>query len=218
MSHKVHPKSYRIRRIEDWSSRGFYQKNLVQYLKEDFEIRKFLTSNLNNMGLEKIDIERFPRKTSIIIFSARPGLIIGRGGEGVENIKKGLIQLLEKKFGKKINKGELNIEIREVKNPWMSATLSAEWAVQQIERRVRHKKVLKQVIEKIMANQDAKGARIELSGRLDGVEIARREWAQKGNMPRNTIRADIDYYSSFARCSYGAIGVKVWIYKGEKFE
>lgn len=218
MSHKVHPKSYRIRRIEDWSSRGFYQKNLAQYLKEDFEIRKFLTANLSNVGLEKIDIERYPRKTSVIIFSSRPGLIIGRGGEGVENIKKSLIKSLEKKFDKKINKGELSIEIKEVKNPWTSAALSTEWAIQQIERRVRHKKVLKQAIDKIMANNEVKGARIELSGRLNGVEIARREWLQKGKLPRQTIRADIDYYHNFARCSYGAVGVKVWIYKGEKFE
>lgn len=214
MSHKVHPKSFRIRDIEDWSSRGYYQKNLPQYLEEDFEIRKFLTEKLKKMGVEKIEIERFPKKTNILIYSARPGLIIGRGGEGIEKVKKGLIKMISKKSF--ITEG-VGIEIKEVKNPWVSAALSVDWATQQLERRVRHKRVIKQGIEKITSNKEVLGARIELSGRLNGVEIARREWSQKGRLPRQTIRADIDYHRGFARCSYGAIGVKVWIYKGDKF-
>lgn len=214
MSHKVHPKSFRIRNIEDWSSRGYYQKNLPQYLEEDFEIRKFLTEKLKKMGIEKIEIERFPKKTNILIYSARPGLIIGRGGEGIEKVKKGLIKMISKKSF--ITEG-VGIEIKEVKNPWVSAVLSVDWATQQLERRVRHKRVIKQGIEKITSNKEVLGARIELSGRLNGVEIARREWSQKGRLPRQTIRADIDYHRGFARCSYGAIGVKVWIYKGDKF-
>lgn len=214
MSHKVHPKSFRIRNIEDWSSRGYYQKNLPQYLEEDFEIRKFLTEKLKKMGVEKIEIERFPKKTNILIYSARPGLIIGRGGEGIEKVKKGLIKMISKKSF--ITEG-VGIEIKEVKNPWVSAALSVDWATQQLERRVRHKRVIKQGIEKITSNKEVLGARIELSGRLNGVEIARREWSQKGRLPRQTIRADIDYHRGFARCSYGAIGVKVWIYKGDKF-
>jgi len=214
MSHKVHPKSFRIRNIEDWSSRGYYQKNLPQYLEEDFEIRKFLTEKLKKMGVEKIEIERFPKKTNILIYSARPGLIIGRGGEGIEKVKKGLIKMISKKSF--ITEG-VGIEIKEVKNPWVSAVLSVDWATQQLERRVRHKRVIKQGIEKITSNKEVLGARIELSGRLNGVEIARREWSQKGRLPRQTIRADIDYHRGFARCSYGAIGVKVWIYKGDKF-
>lgn len=214
MSHKVHPKSFRIRDIEDWSSRGYYQKNLPQYIEEDFEIRKFLTEKLKKMGVEKIEIERFPKKTNILIYSARPGLIIGRGGEGIEKVKKGLIKMISKKSF--ITEG-VGIEIKEVKNPWVSAALSVDWATQQLERRVRHKRVIKQGIEKITSNKEVLGARIELSGRLNGVEIARREWSQKGRLPRQTIRADIDYHRGFARCSYGAIGVKVWIYKGDKF-
>lgn len=214
MSHKVHPKSFRIRDIEDWSSRGYYQKNLPQYIEEDFEIRKFLTEKLKKMGVEKIEIERFPKKTNILIYSARPGLIIGRGGEGIEKVKKGLIKMISKKSF--ITEG-VGIEIKEVKNPWVSAALSVDWATQQLERRVRHKRVIKQGIEKITSNKEVLGARIELSGRLNGVEIARREWSQKGRLPRQTIRADIDYHRGFARCSYGAIGVKIWIYKGDKF-
>ncbi len=218
MSHKVHPKSYRIRSTDDWSSRGFYQKKLPQYLKEDFEIRKFLTEKLDKMGVERIEIERFARKTNVIIASSRPGLIIGRGGEGVEKIKKDLVKMLEKKLSKKFVAGEIGIEIKEVRNPWTSAPLSSEWVSEQLKRRVRHKRVLKQIMDKIMSNKEVAGARVELAGRLDGVEIARREWLQKGRLPRQTIRADIDYHQNTAICPYGTIGIKVWIYKGEKFE
>ena len=218
MSHKVHPKSYRIKKTDDWMSRGFYQKDLPSYLKEDFEIRDFINKKLDKIGVEKIEIERFPKKTKVIIHSARPGLIIGRGGEGIEKLKKDLFKSLSKKMSRKITEQEIAVEIKEVRNPWLSAALSVDWAAQQLERRVRHKKVLKQVIDKIMTNREAQGARIELSGRLNGVEIARREWLQKGKLPRQTIRADIDYHKGTAKCSYGVIGIKVWIYKGEKFE
>ncbi|MGB3988365.1 MAG: 30S ribosomal protein S3 [Minisyncoccales bacterium] len=218
MSHKVHPKSYRIRTTEDWVSRGFYQKDLPKLLEEDFEIRNFLNKKLDKMGVEKIEIERFTRKINILVFSSRPGLIIGRGGEGIERLKKDLIKKIEKRFSKKIVPGELNIEIKEVRNPWTSAVLSSDWIAEQLKRRVRHKRVLKQAIDKIMSNKEIIGARIELSGRLDGVEIARREWVQKGRLPRQTIRADIDYHQNIAVCSYGTIGIKVWIYKGDKFD
>jgi small subunit ribosomal protein S3 len=170
------------------------------------------------MGVEKIEIERFTRKINILVFSSRPGLIIGRGGEGIERLKKDLIKKIEKRFSKKIVPGELNIEIKEVRNPWTSAVLSSDWIAEQLKRRVRHKRVLKQAIDKIMSNKEIIGARIELSGRLDGVEIARREWVQKGRLPRQTIRADIDYHQNIAVCSYGTIGIKVWIYKGDKFD
>ncbi len=218
MSHKVHPKSYRIRTTEDWVSRGFYQKDLPKLLEEDFEIRNFLNKKLDKMGVEKIEIERFTRKINILVFSSRPGLIIGRGGEGIERLKKDLIKKIERRFSKKIVPGELNIEIKEVRNPWTSAVLSSDWIAEQLKRRVRHKRVLKQAIDKIMSNKEIIGARVELSGRLDGVEIARREWVQKGRLPRQTIRADIDYHQNIAVCSYGTIGIKVWIYKGDKFD
>jgi small subunit ribosomal protein S3 len=209
MSHKVHPKSYRIKEISDWASRGFYGKKMMPGLQEDMIIRNFLTEKLSKIGLEKIEIERLARRLNVIVFSSRPGLIIGRGGEGVEKLKKELLQ--------KIKSQNVNLEIKEVRNPWTSASLSAQWAAQQIERRLPYRRVLKQTIEKIMLNRDIKGARIELAGRLGGVSIARREWLQKGRMPRQTIRAIIDYSLAEAHCSYGTVGVKVWIYKGEKF-
>jgi len=217
MAHKVHPKSFRIKETNDWESRGFYQKKSQNFLKEDFEIRNFLNKKLEKAGIEKIEIERFPRKANIIISSSRPGLVIGRGGEEIVKLKKDLVKTIDKKFNRKTSEGEVNIEIKEVKNPWLSATLSSVWTAQQLERRVPYKRVVKQVIEKIITNKEVDGVRIELSGRLDGVEIARREWLQKGRLPRQTLRADIDYAKKMARCSYGAIGIKIWIYKGEKF-
>ncbi len=217
MAHKVHPKSYRIKETNDWDSRGFYQGKSENLLKEDYEIRNFLNKRLEKMGVEKIEIERFPRKVNIIISSSRPGLVIGRGGEEITKLKKDMFKMMTKKFDRKIVEGEVNLEIKEVRNPWLSAKLSANWAAQQLERRVPFKRVLKQVIEKVNTNKEVLGVRVEFAGRLDGVEIARREWAQRGRLPRQTIRADIDYATEMARCSYGAIGIKIWIYKGDKF-
>lgn len=217
MSHKVHPKAYRLRRTADWDSRGFYKKP-SDLLEEDFKIRKYIDKKLGKLGIEKIEIERFSGKVNIIISSARPGLIIGRGGEGVEKLKKEIEDKIIKLSKDKKDKKELRIEIREIKDPWTSASLSAQWAAQQIEKRVAFRRVLKQSLGKIMVHKEIKGARIEISGRLNGVEIARREWLGKGQLPRQTIRADIDYAKAEAYCSYGVIGIKVWIYKGEKFE
>lgn len=217
MAHKVHPKAFRIRDISSWNSRGFYGKKISGRLKEDFEIRNFLEDKLSTMSVEKIEIERFPRKVNIIITSARPGLIIGRGGGGIEVLKKGLIRALKSKKVSLLSE-ELKIEIREIKNPWISASLSAQWSAQQLERRIPYRRVLKQALEKIMVNKSIQGARIEMAGRLNGATIARRDWLKKGRLPRQTIRADIDFAQAEAHCSYGVIGVKVWIYKGEKFE
>ncbi len=213
MGHRVHPKAYRIRGIADWDSRGFYRKP-AELLEEDFRIREFLKEKLSRVGIEKIEIERFSNKLNIIISSARPGIIIGRRGEGIEQLRKELQEkILEKK-----TKNELRIEIREIRDPWISAGLSAQWVAQQIEKRVAYRRVLKRALSKIISHKEIQGARVEISGRLNGAEIARREWLGSGKLPRQTIRADIDYAKAEAHCNYGVIGVKVWIYKGEKFE
>jgi len=212
MSHKVHPKAFRIKGIEDWDSRGFYGKKFSPLLEEDFKIRKFLKKKIGKLGVEEIRIERFPAKINIIISTARPGLIIGRGGGGVEELKK---EIEEKVLKKKI---ELKIEIREIKTPWTSASLAAQWMVEQIEKRVPYRRVLKGALAKIMAQRGIEGARVMVSGRLNGVEIARKEWLKKGRLPRQTLRANIDYAQDRAYCTYGVVGIKVWIYKGEKFE
>lgn len=215
MAHKVHPKIFRIKELAGWDSRWFDKKRFPQYLEEDFRIREFLKKRLGKIGIEKIEIERFPGKINIIISSARPGLVIGRRGEGVEELRKKLEVLIGSSLE---DKKEIRIEIREIQNPWLSANLVSQWIAQQIEKRIPYKRVLKQALEKIASQKGVEGCRVEVAGRLDGVEIARREWLQKGRLPRQTLRADIDYARSEAFCTYGVVGVKVWIYKGERFE
>jgi small subunit ribosomal protein S3 len=223
MSHKVHPKSFRIRGTEDWNIRGFYGKKMPQYLEEDFLIKDFLREKLVDASISNIEIEHSANKLNIIIETARPGLIIGRGGNGINDLK----TEIEKKIAKRkknnnvnivIAKREIKLEIKEVKNPWISSALVAQMIAQQIEKRMPFRQVLKRTIERTMTNREAKGIRIEVAGRLNGIEIARREWLSQGRMPRNTLRADIDYAQDEAYCTYGKIGIKVWIYKGEKFE
>ncbi len=232
MAHKAHPKSLRIRRTEDWDTRGYYHKPAPR-LEEDFRIREFLKEKLKETEVEKIEIERSPAKIKVIISTPRPGLIIGRGGEGVEKLKKELENEVLKKNktpfyihedsgpaekDSEKKKKELKVEIREIKNPWTSASLAAQWIAQQLERRIHYRRAIKQALSKLETAKEVKGARIEVSGRLNGAEISRREWISSGKMPLQNLRAVIDYSQKTAVCNYGAIGVKVWIYKGEKFE
>ena len=223
MSHKVHPKIFRIKGIQDWLSQGFYGSKPLEDIKEDFIIRKFLTNKLKESSVERIEIEKYSNKINVVVYSARPGIIIGRGGEGIEKIR---LELLKEVFKKnKLSLVELNdlekklkMEVREVSNPWTSSVLIGQWIAQRIEKRSPFRKTIKQAIEKTMANKEVQGVKIQVSGRLDGAQIARTEWLEKGRLPRQTIRADIDYSLSEARCTYGTIGIKVWIYKGDKFE
>ncbi len=212
MGHEVHPKIFRIKEITDWDSRGFYRKNFPRYLEEDFKIRGFLKEKLGSLGLDKVEIERSPSRINVIISSARPGLIIGRRGEGVGLLKKEI-----EKFFKNKPKPEIKLEIKEVRRPWISASLASQWIVEQIEKRTPYRRILKQALGKIMLNKEVKGARVQLAGRLDGIEIARTEWLKRGRLPRQTIRADIDYAKNRAYCTYGVVGIKVWVYKGDKF-
>ncbi len=214
MSHKVHPKAFRLKELSSWDSRWLDEKKFPQYLEEDFKIREFFKKKIAKLGVEKIEIERFPGKLNIIISSARPGLIIGRGGSGVEELKKELEQKVIKR--NKEFKKEIKIEIKEVRDVWSSAALSVQSIAQQIEKRFPFRRVLKQTLDKIMSSRQVKGARIEISGRLNGSEIARREWLQKGRLPRQTLRSDIDFAQGQAYCTYGTTGIKVWIYKGER--
>ena len=216
MGHKVHPKAFRIRELGGWSSRWFEGKKFPHYLEEDFRIRELLEKKLSKAGIEKIEIERSSGKISAIVSSARPGLIFGRGGAGIEELKKEIERKIIKEVAGK--KPELKLEVREVRNPWTSAALSAQFIAQQLEKRNPFRKTIKQAIAKVMGNREVKGVRIEVAGRLDGAEIARTEWLKKGQLPRQTIRADVDFARATAHCTYGAVGVKVWIYKGEIFE
>lgn len=223
MTHKVHPKAFRIRGMEDFNVRGFYGRKMPQYLEEDFIIKDFLNKKFKEASIANIEIEHSQSKLNIIIESARAGLIIGRGGQGVEVLKK----MIEKKIQSRRNlagkatdraKREIKIDIKEIKNPWVSAALVAQMAAQQIEKRIPFRQVLKRNMERVMQNKEVKGVKMEVSGRLNGIEIARSEWLKQGRMPLASLRADIDYAQTQAFCTYGAIGVKVWIYKGDKFE
>lgn len=221
MTHKVHPKIFRTKELINWSSRWLDRKKIPQYLEEDFKIREFFNKKLGKIGIEEVEIERLPGKVNVIISSARPGLIIGRAGSGVEELKRGLEKLLNLKKSSltpaPASKRETRIEIREIKNPWLSAALSSQWVAQQIEKRMPFRRVLKQTLDKIISQKGVEGCRIEVAGRLGGSEIARTEWLKKGRLPRQTLRADIDYAKAQAYCSYGVVGIKVWIYKGDKF-
>ena len=220
MAHKTHPKVLRIRNMDDWEIRGFYGKRFPKVLEQDFFIRNFLLKKLSECAIDSIKIERFPAKLNVIIKSARPGLIIGRGGSGAEDLKKELkiklLALRKKRNG--VSVPEIRIEIQEVHNPWVSATLIGQAVEKQIIKRIPFRKVIKQSLDNIMENKEIKGAKIEIAGRLDGAEIARREWLKRGRLPRQTLRADIDYAHTSAYCTYGTIGIKVWLYKGDKFE
>ncbi len=214
MTHKVHPTIFRIGETTTWKSRWFNLKKYKEYLKEDVAIREYLSKKLEKLSVESIEIERSPNLVNIIINTSRPGLLIGRGGAGTEELKKQIASKVLKLKGKE--KREIRMEIREIKQPAIAAALVAQEVADKIERRIPFRRVIKEAMQKIMGNKDAKGAKIKVSGRLDGAEIARRAFLNKGEMPLQTLRADIDYSEKRAYCTYGVIGIKVWIYKGEK--
>ena len=236
MSHKVHPKIYRIKGVEDWLARGFYKKEFPRLLEEDLEIRKFLEEKLKDAGLAEVYINRLPGKLSVTVEVLRPGFVIGRGGENIEKLHQkleGIVIKIRKRYGLKDflsrkegsrakaflpQKEGVKLEVQELRNPWIRASLVAGWIAEQFEKRTPFRRTIKRALEKTITNKEVSGARIEVSGRLDGNEIARREWTQKGQLPRQTLRSDIDYAQREAYCSYGVIGIKVWIYKGEKLD
>ncbi|MBI2674721.1 MAG: 30S ribosomal protein S3 [Candidatus Yanofskybacteria bacterium] len=211
MGQKISPTSLRVGINKDWASRWFGHKKYVGYLKDDVAVRDFLNKKLKNMAVDRIEIERGTDALNVLIFTARPGLIIGRGGTGAEDLKLSLRNLLKRKVG-------IRIEIQEIKSPEASASIMAESIVDQIEKRIPFRRVIKQTLSKIMANKDVKGAKIQIGGRLDGAEIARSEHLEEGSLPLQTLRADIDFARATATTTYGTIGIKVWIYKGEKFD
>ncbi len=224
MTHTVHPKIFRIKETADWYSRWFEKNTYAKALREDFLIRSTVVKKLKEAGIDSVEIERFAAKILVIINTSRPGLIIGRGGSGIEELRKTLEKVLEKEKQKRwreikdSRKREIRLEIREIKNPWDSASLTAQWVAQQLEKRMPFRKVMKQTIGKVTANKHIGGVKIEISGRLGGADIARREVLKTGRLPLQTLRAKIDYALAEAKTTYGIIGVKIWMYKGEKFD
>ncbi|HIC27806.1 MAG TPA: 30S ribosomal protein S3 [Gammaproteobacteria bacterium] len=210
MSHKVHPKIFRIRETKDWLSRWVEKRAYAKTLEEDFRIREFLGARLKEASIESIEIERFAGRLTVIISSGRPGLIIGRGGSGIEIIKKALQKFVSVK--------DVRLEIREIKNPFESAALIAQSIAQQLEKRMPHRRIMKQTLQKVSATKGIEGVKLEVAGRLGGADIARREVLKDGRLPLQTQRAIIDYALAEAKTTYGIVGVKVWLYKGEAFE
>ncbi len=205
MGQKVNPKGFRVGVIRDWDSRWYARKEYSDYLLEDYKIRKYLKAKLYASGISRIEIERAAGRVKVNIFTAKPGIVIGRGGSEVEALK----VALEKMTGKKVN-----IYINEVKKPELDAQLVAESVAAALEKRIGFRRAMKQAVGRTM-RLGAGGIKLMCSGRLGGAEIARTEWTSEGKVPLHTLRADIDYAIAEANTTYGKIGVKCWIYKGE---
>lgn len=215
MSKTVHPYSFRLGILRNWRSRWFNVQKFRSFLKADVLIREALKKSLAGMYIEEVEIERTPMVFHVIIKTSRPGLIIGRRGEGTEKIK-ALILNVMKKIGAEIPK-EIKLTIEEVRNAESSAKIMAQMAVESLEKRMPFRRVMKQTLEKGMMNKEVQGIKIALSGRLDGSEMGRKEWLRKGRIPLQKLRADVDFAREKACLPYGQIGVKVWIYRGDKF-
>lgn len=216
MTHVVHPYAFRIGALWGWKSRWFRTKNYQEFLKSDLLLRQFLEKKLRGLSVADLEVERSQNDLNLIIKTSRPGLIIGRGGEGIEKLKREL-QLFASKKSLLLPKN-FKISIEEVRAPESYAKIAAQLIATDLEKRLPFRRVLRQNVEKIMASKEVKGAKITLSGRLDGSEMARYEWLKKGRLPLTTFRANIDFARERARLPYGDLGIKVWIYKGEVFE
>ncbi len=217
MTHVAHPYVQRVGIIRDWKSRWFTTdpKQYREYIRVDAELRKYLGKRLKGTSVDVVEIERNQKTLRLIIKTARPGLIIGRSGEGATKLKKDVDMFLRK--AQLISKPEIKIDIEEIRSPESSANVVGQMIAEGLEKRMTFRRVMKQTIEKVMANRDVKGVRIKLSGRLGGADMARIEELKKGRIPLQTLRADIDFARVTARLPYGAIGIKVWIYKGDIF-
>lgn len=205
MGQKVHPKGLRIGIIKDWEAKWYADRDYSELLHEDLKIRRYLKETLYSAGVPKIEIERAANNIKIFLHTAKPGIVIGRGGAEVDKLRK----QLEEMTGKRVN-----INIVEVKKPETDAQLVAENVAAQLEKRVSFRRAMKQAVGRTM-RMGAEGIRIAVAGRLGGAEIARTEWYSEGKVPLHTLRADIDYGFAEAMTTYGKLGVKVWIYKGE---
>ena len=217
MTHVAHPYIQRIGVNRDWKSRWFTTspEKFREYLRVDAALRKMLNKRLKGMSVDAIEIERSEKDIRIIIKTSRPGLIIGRSGEGINKLKKDIDLFLRKQ--KMTDKPELKIDVEEIRSPESSARIVGQMIAEGLEKRMTFRRVMKQTAEKVMANRDVEGVRIILAGRLGGADMARREELKKGRVPLQTLRADIDFARVEANLPYGVIGIKVWIYRGEVF-
>jgi len=205
LGQKIHPHGLRVGIIKEWDSRWYSEKEFADQLLEDFKIRQYIKKKLYQAGISRIEIERAARRVRVSINTAKPGMVIGKGGSGVDDLKAEIEQMTGK---------QVAINVIEIKNPDLDAQLVAESIAGQLERRISFRRAMKQAISRAMKS-GAKGIKTMVSGRLGGAEIARSERYHEGTIPLQTLRADIDYGFAEAHTTYGRIGVKVWIYKGE---
>jgi small subunit ribosomal protein S3 len=205
MGHKVHPKGFRLGVIEQWDSKWFADREYAQLLREDLRVRQFLKDRLYHAGISKVEIERAANKAKINIYTARPGIVIGKKGAEIEKLKGELAKLTAK---------ETFITIHEVRRPDVDAQLVAENIALQLERRVAFRRAMKEAVGRAM-RMGAQGIRVQSAGRLGGAEIARTEWYREGRVPLHTLRADVNYGQALAKTTYGVIGVRCWIFRGE---
>ena len=206
MGRKVHPIGFRLGIVRDWDARWYAEgEKFKELLLEDFKIRRYVKALGQRAGVSRIEIERYPNQLLVNIHTARPGILIGRKGEAVKDLRTGL----EEFTGKKVK-----VEVTEIDKPDLDSTLVAENIVDQLQRRIGHSRAIKRAISQAM-RQGAQGIKIEVSGRLAGADMARREWATEGRVPRSSLRANIDYGTAEALTTFGRIGVKVWIYMGQ---
>ena len=219
MTHTVHPYAHRLGIIRDWKSRWF-GSNPKQYrdnLRIDTTLREFLKKRLRGFYVTNIEIERDEKELRLKIKTSRPGMVIGRSGEGTQSLLADITKRL-----RKLRLGEdmpnVKIDVEEVRSPESHAAVVAYMVAEGLEKRMPHRRILKQTVEKVMANRDVKGVRISVSGRLGGAEMSRREELKRGRIPLQTFRADIDYTKEKAYLPYGVIGIKVWVYRGDVFE
>jgi len=206
MGRKVHPIGFRLNINQPWLGRWYAEgKEYREDLKQDIEIRKLVHNEAQNAGISRVEIERFPGKVKVVVHTAKPGILIGRKGDSVKKMRQNLETLTAKK---------IDLEIKEIKSPDIDAYLVATNIAGQIERRVAYRRAMKRALQQAM-RQGAQGIKITVAGRLSGAEMARTVWLHEGRLPLQTLRADIDFARAEARTTYGRIGVKVWVYKGE---
>jgi len=205
MGQKVHPKGFRLGIIEGWESRWFAEKDYSVLLHDDIRIRGFIKKRLHHAGIAKVEVERAANKAKVNIYTARPGIVIGKKGAEIEKLKAELARLTDR---------EVYLNIHEVRRPDLDAQLVAENVALQLERRVAFRRAMKESVARAI-RMGAQGVKVRCSGRLAGAEIARTEWYREGRVPLHTLRADISYGTAEAKTTYGVIGVKVWIFRGE---
>jgi len=217
MSHSVHPYAHRLGIIKDWKSRWFSSgQKYKDFLKADMMLREFLEKKMRGQYIGSIEMERNDKTFRLIIKTSRPGVVIGRSGEGSIKLRKDIIKFATK--NKLAIPADFKLDVEEIKSPESNAAIVSQMIAEGLEKRLPFRRVMKQTVEKVMANRDVKGIRLYCGGRLGGAEIARSEEMKKGRVPLQTLRADIDYAQEKAHMTYGDIGIKVWIYKGDIFK